>query len=74
MVYAHCNYSLEIGKGTEVSYNLPALERQLIEIFVRGKPYVDIKVVVLHKLFYFYYFAGSHDLAIDQSKCRGTSL
>ena len=45
MVYAHCDYSLEIGRGTEVTYNLPGLERQLIETFVRGKPYIDIKVV-----------------------------
>ena len=44
IVYAHCDYSLAAGKGMETSYNLPALERTLTETFVRGKPYIDIKV------------------------------
>ena len=44
MVYAHCDYSLEISRGTEVTYNFPGLERQLIETFVRGKPSIDVKV------------------------------
>ena len=55
MVYAHCDYSLEIGRGAEVTYNFPGLERQLIETFVRGKPSIDVKVgAVSHSIAIFY--------------------
>eukprot|EP00794_Sanderia_malayensis_P015622 gene15622-17198_t len=44
MLYAHCDYSLELGKGTIVDYNFPALERQLVDTFIRGKPLIDIEL------------------------------
>ena len=44
LILAHCNYSLEVGKETLVQYDWAALERQLIDRFLRGRPFVDFKV------------------------------
>ena len=44
LILAQCNYSLEVGRGTLVQYNWDALERQLIDRFIRRKPLVDFKV------------------------------
>jgi hypothetical protein len=38
MVLAHCNYSLEVGKGTVINYDFVGLERELEERLLRGKP------------------------------------
>ncbi|CAH3189324.1 unnamed protein product [Porites lobata] len=43
LILAQCNYSLEVGRGTLVQYNWDALERQLIDRFIRRKPLVDFK-------------------------------
>ncbi|XP_065826355.1 E3 ubiquitin-protein ligase RNF213-like isoform X3 [Oscarella lobularis] len=43
LVLAHCNYSLEVGKGSDVTYDFAALERQLIDRFLTGKPHVLFK-------------------------------
>ena len=44
LILAHCNYSLEVGKETSVQYDWAALERQLIDRILRGKPFVDFRV------------------------------
>ncbi|XP_064635715.1 E3 ubiquitin-protein ligase RNF213-like isoform X3 [Lineus longissimus] len=44
MVLAHCNYSLEIGKGTVISYDFSGIERQLEERLLRGKPKLRFEV------------------------------
>ena len=44
LVLAHCDYSLAVGQGTEISYNLPALEKQIVDRFVVGRPHIDMKV------------------------------
>ena len=44
LILAHCNYSLEVGKETSVQYDWAALERQLIDRFLRGRPFVDFRV------------------------------
>lgn len=43
LIMAQCSYSLEVGRGTLVYYNWEALERQLIDRFLRGKPIIDFK-------------------------------
>ncbi|XP_078381354.1 E3 ubiquitin-protein ligase rnf213-alpha-like isoform X3 [Oculina patagonica] len=43
LILAQCNYSLEVGRGTLVQYNWEALERQLIDRFIRGRPMIDFK-------------------------------
>ena len=44
LILAHCNYSLEVGKETSVQYDWAALERQLIDKFLRGRRFVDFRV------------------------------
>ena len=39
---SHCHYSLTRGKGTEVHYDLPALERHFLSHFVHGRPLFDL--------------------------------
>ena len=41
-VMSHCHYSLTRGKGTEVHYDLPALERHFLSHFVHGRPLFDL--------------------------------
>ena len=44
LVLAHCDYSLSVGEGTNITYNLPALERQISDRFITGKAHVEMKV------------------------------
>ena len=44
LILAHCNYSLEVGQETLVHYDWAALERQLIDRLLRGRPFVEFKV------------------------------
>ena len=44
LILAHCNYSLEVGQETSVHYDWAALERQLIDRLLRGRPFVEFKV------------------------------
>ena len=43
LVYAHCDYSLEIGRGTKIEYNLPAIENLLMENVFFGRAVISIK-------------------------------
>jgi hypothetical protein len=43
LVLAHCDYSLSVGQGTNITYNLPALEKQIVDRFVNGKAHVEMK-------------------------------
>ena len=45
LVLAHCDYSLSVGRGTNITYNLAALERQIVDRFVNGKAHVEMKVI-----------------------------
>ena len=44
LILAHCNYSLEVGRETLVHYDWAALERQLIDRMLWGRPFVEFKV------------------------------
>lgn len=44
MLYAHCSYSLEMGKGTMIDYNFITLERHLVTSTIAGKPMIDVVV------------------------------
>ena len=41
-VMSHCHYSLTRGKGTEVHYDIQALERHFLSRFVHGRPLFDV--------------------------------
>jgi len=43
LILAHCNYSLEVGQETLVQYDWTALERQLTDRFLKGRPFVEFK-------------------------------
>nr|XP_006819936.1 PREDICTED: E3 ubiquitin-protein ligase RNF213-like [Saccoglossus kowalevskii] len=44
IVLSHCSYSLQVGRGTLVEYNLSGLERQLEERFIHGKAKIKRKI------------------------------
>lgn len=44
VMLANCFYSLEVGKETLVQYNWEALEKQIIDRFIRGRPNVEFEV------------------------------
>ncbi|XP_068759451.1 E3 ubiquitin-protein ligase rnf213-alpha-like isoform X4 [Montipora capricornis] len=43
LILAHCNYSLKVGQETLVQYDWTALERQLTDRFLKGRPFVEFK-------------------------------
>ncbi|XP_062507501.1 E3 ubiquitin-protein ligase rnf213-alpha-like isoform X2 [Corticium candelabrum] len=44
LIFAHCDYTLAVGEGTKITYNLLALERQIADRFIVGKPHIDMEV------------------------------
>ncbi|XP_057290514.1 E3 ubiquitin-protein ligase rnf213-alpha-like isoform X3 [Hydractinia symbiolongicarpus] len=44
LVYAHCDYSLEIGRGTKVEYNLASIEKRLIDNIFFGRANIVIQI------------------------------
>ncbi len=42
IVISHCQYSLKYGQGHHVDFDLPALEKHLIDRFVHGKPILQL--------------------------------
>eukprot|EP00118_Oscarella_pearsei_P024112 m.298997 g.298997 ORF g.298997 m.298997 type:complete len:1015 (+) comp40786_c0_seq14:4240-7284(+) len=44
LLLAHCNYSLEVGRGSDITYDFAALERQLVDRFLTGKPKIKFQV------------------------------
>ena len=51
LLLSHCRYSLKIGHAHEISYDLPALEKYILDRFIHGKPkiLVDIPQVSYQK-------------------------
>ena len=45
MILASCSYSLEMGRETQLQYNWEALEKQIIDRFIRGRPQVEFEVI-----------------------------
>ena len=43
LILARCNYSLEVGKETPVHYDWAALDRQLIDRLLRGRPFFEFR-------------------------------
>ena len=50
-VLSHCHYSLAIGKGQDITYDLQALEKDLLDQFIHSKPLIisDIPQVSYRK-------------------------
>ena len=51
VILSHCHYSLRVGHSHDVSYDLPLLEKHLLDHFVFGKPRIllDIPQVVYRR-------------------------
>ena len=47
VVLSHCQYSLKTGFGTDVAYDLPALEKHIVDRFIHGKPEIDVNIPVI---------------------------
>ena len=44
IVLSHCHYSLRHGKGQDVTYDYPALEKHLVDRFIHGKPLIQLEI------------------------------
>ena len=44
IVLSHCHYSLHHGKGQNVTYDYPALEKHLVDRFIHGKPLIQLEI------------------------------
>lgn len=51
IILSHCQYSLQVGVGQDVVYDIQALEKHLLSQFIHGKPLIilDIPQVVYRK-------------------------
>ena len=51
IVMSHCQYSLTYGHGQDISYDLPALQKHIVDRFIHGKPLLvlDIPYVMYQK-------------------------
>ena len=43
MIMAHCHYSLRAGEELTFRYDFQALEKQFLNVFVYGKPHIEVK-------------------------------
>ena len=43
VIFSHCKYSLKAGHGADIVYDFVALEKHILDRFVRGKPLIDIR-------------------------------
>ncbi len=44
LILAHCSYSLELAKGTQIQYDFKGLQTQITEKFIRGRQRLVTKV------------------------------
>ena len=44
IILSHCHYSLTVGKGQDIKYDLPALEKHILNRFIYGKPMIHLGI------------------------------
>ena len=51
IVLSHCRYSLTYGHGQDINYDLPALQKHIVDRFIHGKPHLvlDIPQVIYRR-------------------------
>ena len=47
VIFSHCKYSLKAGRGADVSYDFVALEKHVLDRFVRGKPLIICDIPIM---------------------------
>jgi len=48
IILANCNYSLEVGKGSRIEYDLKTMEKQVEERFIWARPRLQLQVNTAH--------------------------
>lgn len=51
IILSHCHYSLRAGKGHDITYDFPSLQKHILDRYILGKPILlmDISEVVYRK-------------------------
>ena len=44
IILSHCHYFLTVGKGQDIQYDIPALEKHILNRFVYGKPVILLDI------------------------------
>lgn len=44
IILSHCHYSLTVGRGQKIEYDLQALEKHLLDRFIYGKPVIQVDI------------------------------
>ena len=44
IVLSHCQYSLRHGQAQDIEYDLPALEKHIMDRFIHGKPLIQLEI------------------------------
>lgn len=44
ILLSHCHYSLRVGRGHDISYDLPALQKHLVDRFIFGRPRILVDI------------------------------
>ena len=47
VIFSHCKYSLKAGHGADVTYDYLALEKHILDRFVRGKPLIFCDIPIM---------------------------
>lgn len=47
IILANCTYSLEVGKGSRIEYNLRTMQKQVEERFIWGRPRLQFQVCLI---------------------------
>jgi hypothetical protein len=47
VIFSHCKYSLKAGHGDDVTYDFVALEKHILDRFVRGKPLITFDILLM---------------------------
>ena len=47
VIFSHCKYSLKAGHGADITYDFVALEKHILDRFVRGKPLITCDIPIM---------------------------
>ena len=47
VIFSHCKYSLKSGHGADIKYDFPALEKHILDRFVRGRPMITCDIPLI---------------------------
>ena len=76
IVLSHCHYSLTYGKGQQIEYDFPALEKHILDRFIYGKPHIMLEIphVVFKEDRYTEAIFGAIRKKVHQVQCMLTAV